>query len=288
MFTRSANTLSAQSNTSTQVQVLRGKTTVPMAHGSTSTHVQILRGTTAIAPLADRSSIVNKCSDCNMRKLCLPTGLSSIEQQQLDSLVTTHKRVARGESLFRENDKFEFLYVIRSGFFKTSILIEDGRDQVTGFNMAGDMLGLDGIGSGVHNCDAVALEDAEVCVISFRQYERLSHTIESLQTHLYKLMSREIARDHSMMLLLGTMRAEERLAAFLLNLSERFTARGYSPREFILRMTREEIGSYLGLKLETVSRMFSKFHDDGLVNAQQKHINIKDVTKLRQVIGNCH
>jgi CRP/FNR family transcriptional regulator, anaerobic regulatory protein len=288
MFTQSANTLAAQSSASTQVQVLRGKATAPLAHGSTSPHVQILRGTTAIAPLANRSNIVSKCSDCNMRKLCLPTGMSSAEQQQLDSLVANHKRITRGETLFRENDNFEFLYVIRSGFFKTSVLIEDGRDQVTGFHMAGDMLGLDGIGSGVHNCDAVALEDAEVCIISFRQYERLSHSIESLHAHLYKLMSHEIARDHNMMLLLGTMRAEERLAAFLLNLSERFSARGYSPREFILRMTREEIGSYLGLKLETVSRMFSKFHDDGLVSAQQKHIHIMDVAKLRRVIGNCH
>jgi CRP/FNR family transcriptional regulator, anaerobic regulatory protein len=259
----------------------------PSAHSITSTPVQILRGATQSALTAHRPSITSNCSDCHMRQLCMPAGLSAAQQQQLDTLVTTHKRIAKGESIYRESDKFEFLYAIRSGFFKTSVLIEDGRDQVTGFHMAGDMLGLDGIGSGKHHCDAVALEDAEVCVISFRQYERLSHSIESLQAHLYKMMSREITRDHDMMLLLGSMRAEERLAAFLLNLSERFTARGYSPREFILRMTREEIGSYLGLKLETVSRMFSKFHDDGLVNAQQKHINIKDVTKLRQVIGNC-
>jgi CRP/FNR family transcriptional regulator, anaerobic regulatory protein len=255
---------------------------------TTSVQVQILRSATATLPLASRSSIASKCSECSMRKLYWPSGLATIEQQQLDAVVTTHKRVKRGESLFRESDKFEFLYAIRRGFFKTSVLIEDGRNQVIGFQMAGDMLGLDGIGSGKHTADAVALEDGEVCVISFRQYERLSHVIESQRTHLYKMMSREITRDHNMMLLLGTMRAEERLAVFLLNLSERFTARGCSPREFTLRMTREEIGSYLGLKLETVSRMFSKFHDDGLVSAQQKHIYIKDMAKLRQVIGNCH
>lgn len=258
------------------------------AHSTTVTPVHIMRDSAEIAPTTPHPDTASKCSNCHMRQLCMPTGLSVAQQQQLDSLVATHKRIAKGESIYRESDKFEFLYAIRSGFFKTTMLIEDGRDQVTGFHMAGDMLGLDGIGSGAHSCDAVALEDAEVCVISFRQYERLSHSIESLQPHLYKIMSREITRDYSMMLLLGTMRAEERLAAFLLNLSERFTARGYSPREFILRMTREEIGSYLGLKLETVSRMFSKFHDDGLVSAQQKHITILDTDKLKQVIGSCH
>jgi CRP/FNR family transcriptional regulator, anaerobic regulatory protein len=265
-------------------------TTAPAssAHSTNSIPVLVLRGSTPAPHTQHCADTVNNCSNCHMRQLCMPSGLSADQQRQLDTMVTTHKRIAKGESLYRESDKFEFLYVIRSGFFKTSVLIEDGRDQVTGFHMAGDILGLDGIGSGAHNCDAVALEDAEVCVISFRQYQHLSHSIESLQAHLYKLMSREIVSDHNMMLLLGTMRAEERLAAFLLNLSERFTARGYSPREFILRMTREEIGSYLGLKLETVSRMFSKFHDDGLVNAQQKHITIIDGNKLRSVIGNCH
>ncbi len=260
----------------------------PPAHSTTSTPVQIVRGAKASARTALVTHTASKCSDCHMRQLCMPTGLSTAEKQQLDTLVTTHKRIAKGETLYRESDKFEFLYAIRSGFFKTTVLVEDGRDQVTGFHMAVDMLGLDGIGDGKHNCDAVALEDGEVCAISFRQYERLSRSIESLQAHLYKMMSNEIVRDHSMMLLLGSMRAEERLAAFLLNLSERFTARGYSPREFILRMTREEIGSYLGLKLETVSRMFSKFQDDGLVSAQQKHITIFDTHKLKQVIGNCH
>jgi CRP/FNR family transcriptional regulator, anaerobic regulatory protein len=261
--------------------------TTPSAR-STAAPVHIMHDSTEIMPVGHDIGATSKCSECHMRQLCQPANLSVAEQQQLDSLVTTHRRIAKGESLYRESGKFDSLYAIRSGFFKTTVLIEDGRDQVTGFHMAGDMLGLDGIGSGEHTCDAVALEDAEVCVIAFRQYERLGRSIESLQQHLYKMMSREIVRDYSMMLLLGTMRAEERLAAFLLNLSDRFTARGYSPREFILRMTREEIGSYLGLKLETVSRMFSKFHDEGLVSAQQKHIQILDADKLKQVIGNSH
>ncbi|MGB8339319.1 MAG: fumarate/nitrate reduction transcriptional regulator Fnr [Burkholderiales bacterium] len=247
-----------------------------------------VHGTGEIVPLPVHAGTKSKCTDCLMHQTCVPKGLSVVEWQQLEGLITTHKRIARGESLYRDGEKFDYLYAIRSGFFKTSVLIEDGRDQVTAFHMAGDVLGIDGIGSGVHTCDAVVLEDAEVCVISFQQYERLSGKIVSMRQHLYKMMSREIVRDYSMMMLLGTMRAEERLATFLLDLSERFTSRGYSPKEFILRMTREEIGSYLGLKLETVSRMFSKFQNDGLVSAQQKHIQILDADKLRQVIGNCH
>ncbi|MGB8857346.1 MAG: fumarate/nitrate reduction transcriptional regulator Fnr [Burkholderiales bacterium] len=262
--------------------------TISSAHSTTATPLRNARSKNDAAPVAPNPELTTKCSNCHMRQICLPPDLSASEQEQLDSLVTIHKRIAKGESLYRETEKFDSLYAVRSGFFKTTVLIADGRDQVTGFHMAGDLMGLDGLSSGSHSCDAVALEDSEVCVIPFRQYEKLSRKVESLHQHLYKMLSREIVRDYSMMLLLGTMRAEERLAAFLLNLAERFTARGYSPREFNLRMTREEIGSYLGLKLETVSRMFSKFHDEGLVNAQQKNINILDAAKLRKVIGDCH
>ena len=171
------------------------------------------------------------------------------------------------------------------GFFKTDILLEDGRDQVTGFQMAGEILGMDGIGTEVHTCNSIALEDSEICVIPFAQLERLSRQVQALQRHFHKVMSREIVRDHGVMMLLGTMRAEERLAAFLLNLSQRFTARGYSPQEFHLRMTREEIGSYLGLKLETVSRAFSRFQDEGLISVHQKHIHILDSGGLKRLLN---
>jgi CRP-like cAMP-binding protein len=159
---------------------------------------------------------------------------------------------------------------VRSGFFKTDVLIEDGRDQVTGFQMTGELLGLDGISSEIHTCNAIALEDSEVCAIPFSHLEGLSRQIHTLQHHFHKVMSREIVRDHGVMMLLGTMRAEERLAAFLLNLSQRFKARGYSPAEFNLRMSRDEIGSYLGLKLETVSRAFSHFQEEGLLAVHQR------------------
>jgi len=156
---------------------------------------------------------------------------------------------------------------------------------VTGFHMAGELMGMDGIGTERHTCDAVALEDSEVCVIPFERLEVLSREMEALQRHFHKVMSREIVREHGVMLLLGSMRAEERLAAFLLNLSQRLSTRGYSPSEFILRMTREEIGSYLGLKLETVSRVFSKFQEEGSIAVQQKNIRILDPKGLRETIG---
>ncbi len=151
--------------------------------------------------------------------------------------------------------------------------------------MAGELLGLDGIGSQAHACDAVALEDSEVCLIPFPQLEVLSSEIRSLQKYLHKLLSREIVRDHGILLLLGTLRAEERLAAFLLNLSQRFAARGHSATEFHLRMTRDEIGSHLGLHLGTVSRVFSRFQDEGLISVKLKHIRILDTDRLMRATG---
>jgi CRP/FNR family transcriptional regulator len=163
-------------------------------------------------------------------------------------------------------------------------MIEDGRDQVTGFQMTGELLGLDGISGEMHTCNAIALEDSEVCAIPFLHLEGLSRQIHTLQHHFHKVMSREIVRDHGVMMLLGTMRAEERLAAFLLNLSQRFKARGYSPAEFNLRMSRDEIGSYLGLKLETVSRAFSRFQEDGLLAVHQRKIRILNTAGLRKLM----
>ncbi|MCL2162494.1 MAG: helix-turn-helix domain-containing protein, partial [Betaproteobacteria bacterium] len=156
--------------------------------------------------------------------------------------------------------------------------------QVTGFQMTGEILGLDGIDTGEHSCNAIALEDSEVCVISYPKLEELARVVEGLLRQFHKVMSREIVHDHSIMMLLGSMRAEERLAAFLLDMSQRFTARGFSPTEFHLRMTREEIGSYLGLKLETVSRAFSHFQEDGLISVQQKHIRIIDGDGLKKLV----
>lgn len=219
----------------------------------------------------------------------MPLGLSEEELKRLDDLVAIRRKVPRGESLYRNGEKFSALYAIRTGFFKTTVAAEDGRDQVTGFQMAGEVIGLDGIVSEHHTCDAVALEDAEVCVMNFDRIEDLSREINALQRHVHKIMSREIVREHGVMLLLGSMRAEERLAAFLLNLVQRLHARGFSQSELVLRMTREEIGSYLGLKLETVSRTFSKFVEEGIVEVKQRHVRILNPDALKLIVNtqNC-
>ncbi len=225
------------------------------------------------------------CSGCNLRELCLPVGMSNQQLERLDDIVATRRTVPRGESLFHVGDAFTSLYAVRTGFFKTCVSSEDGRDQVTGFQMAGELLGLDGIGTDRHTCDAVALEDSQVCVIPFHQLEDLSRELSDLQRHFHKIMSREIVRDHGVMLLLGSMRAEERLAAFLLNLTQRLRARGFSSSSLILRMTREEIGSYLGLKLETVSRAFSRFQDEGILSVKQRQIEVLDPDALQRLVN---
>ncbi len=236
------------------------------------------------------STIKVACSNCNLRELCMPVGLSDSDMQRIDDIVATRRKIKRGTPLFRNGERFTSLYAIRTGFFKTCVATEDGRDQVTGFQMAGEIIGLDGIVNDQHTCDAVALEDAEVCVMPFERIEDLSREVTSLQHHVHKIMSREIVREHGVMLLLGSMRAEERLAAFLLNLVQRLHARGFSQSELILRMTRDEIGSYLGLKLETVSRTFSKFADDQLVEVKQRYVRILNAEGLRMIVNNpsCH
>jgi len=226
------------------------------------------------------------CSNCNLRELCMPVGLSEPEMDRLDDLVATRRKVKRGQTLFTNGETFTSLYAIRTGFFKTCLATEDGRDQVTGFQMAGEIIGLDGIVHDRHTCDAVALEDAEVCVMPFDRIEELSREVTALQTHVHKILSREIVREHGVMLLLGSMRAEERLAAFLLNLVQRLHARGFSQSELVLRMTREEIGSFLGLKLETVSRTFSKFVEEGMVEVKQRHVRILDTDALQALVNN--
>ena len=235
-------------------------------------------------------SIKVTCSNCNMRDLCMPIGLSAEELRRVDELVTRRPIIKRGTTLFRNGEKFTSLYAIRTGFFKTSVTTEDGRDQVTGFQMAGEIMGLDGIVNDHHTCDAIAIEDAEVCVLPFERIEEISREVKALQHHVHKIMSREIVREHGVMLLLGNMRAEERLAAFLLNLVQRLHARGFSQSDLVLRMTREEIGSYLGLTLETVSRTFSKFADDGLIVVNQRHIQIQNADSLKRMVNlqECH
>ena len=237
------------------------------------------------AELIDTAALKVACSTCNLRELCLPVGLTKLELERLDSLVAMRRDCRRGDALFRSGDAFRSLYAVRTGFFKSRVTSPGGREQVTGFQMAGELLGLDGIGTDRHSCDAVALEDSQVCVIHYEQLGSLVHEFPALQRQFHRVMSREIVRDHGVMFLLGSMRAEERLAAFLLNLTQRLQARGFSASALVLRMTREEIGSYLGLKLETVSRAFSKFQDDGVLEVKQRQLRVLDEAALRQLVN---
>jgi CRP/FNR family transcriptional regulator len=214
----------------------------------------------------------------------LPLGLDEQAVKALDHLISQRHKIRRDEHLHHEGLVFHSLHVVRAGFFKTYILHEDGREQITGFYMPGEVLGLDAISTDTHTCNSVALEDSEVCELPFVQLERAGCAIPTLMHHFHKIMSFEIVRDRRM--LLGSMKAGERLIVFLLNLSRRFAMRGYSPLEFNLRMTREEIGSYLGLKLETISRAFSKLQAEGLITVNNKQIRLNDIEHLRHKYGN--
>nr|WP_256702006.1 fumarate/nitrate reduction transcriptional regulator Fnr [Burkholderia sp. SRS-W-2-2016] len=224
-----------------------------------------------------------RCSDCSLRAICLPPDLTAQQLAKLDAVICSTRSLKRGDVLYRAGDTFQSIYAVRSGSFKTVLMHRDGREHVTGFQIAGDALGLDGVCAGRQNCDAIALEDSVVCIIPFAQLEAVCREMKPLQQHIHRLMSGEIVRESSQMMLLGTMTAEQRVATFLLNLSTRLKARGFSSAEFNLRMTREEIGCYLGMKLETVSRMFSKFQRENLVNTNGRTIRIVDPDGLAQL-----
>lgn len=225
----------------------------------------------------------HNCSNCNLKELCMPVGLKTDELDRLDSLVSLRRKVSRGENLFRTGETFSSLYAVKTGTFKTLVNNQDGSDQVIGFQMTGELLGLDGLGTGQHMCDSVALEDSEVCTIPYSRLDELAQEFHALQMHFHRIMSREIVKDQNAMLLLGSMRAEQRLSAFLVNLAERQKARGFSSRKMVLRMTREEIGSYLGMKIETVSRTFSKLQKDELIRIDQKNLTILDSAGLQNL-----
>ena len=236
-----------------------------------------------VSMLREISQTTERCGHCHVREHCLPSGLS--HEELAEARAQGHRRIKRGEALYQAGDPFRSLYAVRLGFFKSFVVTEDGRSQITGFQMAGDLLGLDGIDTDAHTLSAVALEDSDVCVFPYALLETASSRVQALQRQLHRAMSREIVREHGIMMLLGTMRAEERVAAFLLNLSQRFMARGYAGGEFNLRMTREEIGSYLGLKLETVSRILSRFQECGLITTRNRYVRILNKVGLAELVG---
>ena len=233
-------------------------------------------------------NLKSACSNCSVLELCLPLGLTGPEIERLDTLIVQRFKVKKGAALYRAGDPLRSLYAVRIGSFKTSVLSVDGREQVTGFQIPGETLGLDAISTDLHACNAVALEDSEVCPIHFAHLEKLARELPSLQHNLNKILSREIVRDHDMLMMLGNMNSDERLAAFLLNWSQRLKARGYSSSSFVLKMRREEIGSYLGLRLETICRGIAQLRDQGLVEISGRDVNILNMGGLKQLIVGCN
>jgi CRP/FNR family transcriptional regulator, anaerobic regulatory protein len=224
---------------------------------------------------------LNHCASCSLHKLCLPTGLAESDMERLDHIIGRRRKIQRDGSLYHMNAPFTKLYAIRVGHFKTYQVNAAGEQQITGFQMPGELLGMDAIGANRHHCGAVALEDSEVCEIPFAKLEELLAELPPLLRHFHRLMSQEITREQNAMLLLGGMRAEQRLAVFLVNLGARYAARGYSATHFQLRMMREEIGNYLGLTIESISRLLSRFKKSGLLRVSNRQIEVLDHTRLK-------
>jgi CRP/FNR family transcriptional regulator len=236
-----------------------------------------------VAMPAGRSTVA--CSSCCLQGVCLPCDLRAGELDRFGDIAAAKRKVARGAPLYRAGESFDSLYAVRSGAFKTVVVSHDGDEKVTGFYLSGEMLGLDSISAGRHGYSAVALEDSEVCAIPFEALEKMAIAVPALQHKLFQVVSGDISRDQGLMQLLGSMAAEQRLAAFLLTLSRRYQRLGFAADRFTLRMTREEIGNYLGLTLETVSRLFSRFQREGIVGVQQRDIEIKEAVRLREMVG---
>ena len=231
-------------------------------------------------PLRPVAGAPNACAACGSHKFCLPLDMDG----RLDELVTQRVRVRKGEVLVHGGDAFHNLYTVRSGSCKSVVTTAGGQEHLACYNISGDLVGSDAIFAGRHEATVTALEDSEFCVIPLDRMETIARSDANLQHAIHALMSREIGRERKVMLMLGAMRAEQRLAAFLIDLAERYAARGYSSSAFLLRMTREEIGSHLGLKLETVSRLFSRFHREGLIRVQAREVRILDRAALEQLV----
>ncbi len=231
---------------------------------------------------AAASSALRSCTACGMHQLCLPMGLDESDMKRLDKIIGRRK-VARDDFLYRIGDRFTALYAVRVGHFKTYQENLDGDRQITGFQMPGELLGMDAISTEHHQCDAVALQDSEVCEIPFARLEQLFGQIPHLLRHFHRIMSHEITSEQNVIMLLGNMRAEQRFAAFLVNLSSRYAARGYSSTRFQLRMTRQDVGNYLGLTIESISRLISKFRKQGLLAVEQRDVEVVDLAALKRL-----
>ena len=223
------------------------------------------------------------CQSCGLYQLCLPMGLDSADTALLDRYVKRKRTFKRGQVLYRSGDAFTYVYAIRSGSVKTFISTDDGRLQITGFHVPGELLGLNALGDNCHNCEAVALEATSVCEISMDCFKELVKQIPSAHYQMLRMMSKEIKLNQELMLLLGKKNAEERLATYLLSLSRRFAMRNYSPTHFNLSMSRGDIGDYLGIAEETVCRLFTRFQEEGIISSERRYIVLNDLERLSAI-----
>ncbi|GAA3704738.1 FNR family transcription factor [Oceanisphaera sediminis] len=231
------------------------------------------------------SSCAIHCQDCSISQLCIPLGLNSDELDELDNIIERKKPIQKSQELFKAGEELKALYAIRAGSIKSYTITEQGDEQITGFHLAGDLIGFDAINTGSHPSFAQALETSMVCEIPYEVLDDLSGKLPRLRQQIMRLMSNEINGDQQMILLLSKKTAEERLAAFLHGLSSRFSQRGFSAREFRLTMTRGDIGNYLGLTVETVSRLLGRFQKNNLIEVDGKYIRILDLPALALLAG---
>lgn len=233
----------------------------------------------------DLRRLRRSCADCSLRSLCLPAGISGGDLARLDAVVKARLPLDGGEGLFRSGDTFEHLYVVRGGCVRTTHPASDGEEQVIGFHLPGELVGLDAISDGRHHCDAVALERTNVCAVPYDQLEEVAAHVPGLQHQILRIISREMVQDHQHLVALGRRTARARLALFLHGLGQRLHAAGYSGEAFRLPMSREDIASYLGLALETVSRLLGRLSEEGVIAVERRQVRIRDADALARIGG---
>lgn len=226
------------------------------------------------------------CQNCSFSHLCLPVALDKTEIESLDDIIERKKPLHKGDALIESGDAFSSLYAVRTGSFKTFVTNADGEEQITGFHFPGDIVGFDALRENRHQSYTQALETAMVCELPYETLDQMAMQFPKLRHQIMSFMSAEIKQDHDMMMLLNKRTAEERLMYFIANLSERFEARGFSNKEFHLTMTRNEIGNYLGLTIETISRLLSRFQKEGIIRVEGKLITITDFDLMRDKLSN--
>ena len=228
-----------------------------------------------------------RCSECNLRELCFPHGMGEEDLTNMEAIVEQPKPLHKNDFLYHDGDKTAAIYAVRSGCVKTMTESPNGDEQIVGFHLAGELLGLDGFAGGAHTCNAVALETSSICELPLEHLESLCHELPGLQKQMRRIMGKEVNNNHKLLLLLGKMSAEERLASFLLSMSSRMSERQWKGNEFNLTMPRQDIANYLGMAVETVSRLFAAFQNEKIIEVERRHITILDMVRLKGIVGEC-